>query len=90
MRNPEKFAFSAKYSEYGIGGAYGLSDHGFCRESSIAQSYAVSGKGVSKMKEKDLEARWDVRIVGGSHRYPIDTHHSRNRRQGVRTSGLEL
>ena len=47
-------------------------------------------EGVSKMKEKDLGARWDVRMVGGSHRYPIDTHHSRNRRQGVRTSGLEL
>jgi hypothetical protein len=38
MRNPAKLAFSAKYSEYGIWGALGLSDQDFCDELSIVSA----------------------------------------------------
>lgn len=44
MRIPAKFAFSAKYSEYGICGAKGLLDQGFSEESDMTLTRTTEGR----------------------------------------------
>ena len=47
MRTPAKVAFSPKYRSYGIWGAFGLVDHGFCEESDMSQTCRRRGEGNS-------------------------------------------
>jgi hypothetical protein len=67
MRTPAKFAFSAKYSEYGIWGAKGLVDHGTSEELDMAQACAAGGKDFCGRRAKGGRGiRDEGKNLGGS------------------------
>ena len=72
MSLPVKMVFSQKYRSYGICGAFGLLDHGFCEGSDMAQAQTCTGRRGererSETEESDLGARWKEgkgEVVGG-------------------------
>lgn len=54
MSFPAIVAFSQKYRSYGICGAFGLSDHGFCEEVDMAQRCTKRREGTSVEGKTEL------------------------------------